>query len=93
MTKVKPPADKVDWDRVGKMARDAYHADSAVIDAHDFEAGYVAAFAEFAKRVSVGDVWQVADPMFKVVDVQVDKQFYRMLHGAASKPLRGDRVE
>lgn len=87
MTARAKAADRVDWDQVDELARAAYQADPSVIDGHDFESGYKAAVAEFAKRVSLGDAWQVGDPMFKEVDVKVPKRFYRMLHGVACNAI------
>jgi len=93
----------VDWDAVEERARKAYHenhlggagrgADSNdVIDSYDFEAGYRAAVREFAPRIGLADAWQVNDPLFTVVDVQVDKGLYRMLHGTTGKSKQNGRA-
>lgn len=83
----------VDWDAVEERARKAYHADSNdVVDSYDFEAGYRAAVREFAPRIGLADAWQVNDPLFTVVDVQVDKGLYRMLHGTTGKSKQNGRA-
>jgi hypothetical protein len=72
--------DPIDWDRVGELARAAYLADHTVVDGNDFEAGYMAAVRALSEQISLGYAWQVDDPRLNYVDVQVDKEFYRLLH-------------
>jgi hypothetical protein len=78
----------VDWEVAGRMARAAYHADRSALDGNDFEAGYLAAVKEFSTRIGSADDWQVDDPLFTTVDVQVDKGFYRLMHASKGKRSR-----
>lgn len=77
----------MDWDKVDELARAAYFSsEDHAVDEEDYRLGFRRALLMIQESgFSMAEQWQLNDPRYSEVDIQVDKDIYRLFYPEEAK--------